>query len=737
MNKPWRHILAVPIVFLFACQIIAYPAAAGAAEVTVPAAPSPVVSGPAVISLEQAIGIVKQNFEIPKELSNFSSGYNNYNFHEAWSLNWSSSQEPGGNFNAQVDANTGDIINVNSWKSVPNPGNGFQLPAVTAADAKNIAINLVNRLLTDRSAELQLIPDDNQIVPISRYGPSTYSVRWQRVINGIPFSGNGVTVQVSGDDGHIMSYNLNWTKTDFPAAKDVITKDKARQIFEGISMLELQYFMPPVIRPLVAGEKPPVQLVYQLNNAYNGAIDALTGEPLKLQNGQWLNRPDSPDGMGGMPSKAGSAPPLTPQEQDEVARNAKLISKDDAVAAVKRWVEIPDNLILRGLNLDSYGGNGDNPVWSLNWNSSTSEDGKPVYMYARVDAATGELLAFNQSYSSQGNDKPQEPDRNKAQQIAETFLKQIQPEKFAMVQIDKTINNGFPGKPLPNPGVMQSFYYRRVVNGLAFPANGMNVTVDTQSGRIISYDLNWSNRQFADQTNILSQKQVVDLFLQDRPLTLSYVQIYDQGQPGQIRLVYQPVSNPGVPVSNVLDAKTGKFLDWQGNPVSQALRAYHFSDIAGNPAEKEISLLGQAGLFGEYGDIFKPDENITVVSLVKTLFMLQNGTWYVNGLADDGILKRAKTQGWLKEDLPAGSPVSRELLAKVMIRFLSLERIAQLKETYQIPYQDVASLSPESIGYIALAKALGVLQVSGANLEPDHPVSRAEAAVAIVKALGS
>jgi len=63
-----------------------------------------------------------------------------------------------------------------------------------------------------------------------------------------------------------------------------------------------------------------------------------------------------------------------------------------------------------------------------------------------------------------------------------------------------------------------------------------------------------------------------------------------------VRLVYQPLAAPGVAASDLLDARTGGFLDWEGKPLSQQPRAYRFKDLAGNFAEKEISLLGQAGI---------------------------------------------------------------------------------------------------------------------------------------------
>jgi len=87
------------------------------------------------VSLEQANGIVKNNFTIPEEYSIFSSGYENYGERKCWSLNWISSGELGGSFTAQVDAETGEIFSMQEWKPGNQAGVEYQVPAVTIAEA--------------------------------------------------------------------------------------------------------------------------------------------------------------------------------------------------------------------------------------------------------------------------------------------------------------------------------------------------------------------------------------------------------------------------------------------------------------------------------------------------------------------------------------------------------------------------------------------------------------------------
>lgn len=685
------------------------------------------------ITLEKAISIVKENFEIPQEYTKFSSGLNMNNQIQTWLLNWSSTDQSNGNFSAQVDINTGEIMNMNNWKNDYKQGPSVQIPTIQASEATDIATKLVKRLAGTKLTELQLMPMSNNIIPLSSYGPASYTVHWQRLVNGIPFPNNGVTVQVNVLTGEIQSYSMDWlTLTKIPELKGAISPSQAEERFLANPMFELQYFSS--IRPLNPGENQDVKLVYQMNNSYfGGAIDALTGEPIKISDGGYYPYGKvGYDGMGGAASTAtqpAQPKPLTPAEQTEIDKSANLLSQDDAVAIIKRWVSIPDNLVLSSSNLSTYGIAGDRHVWNLNWDDSKTSL-QPQYVNAGVDAATGELLNFNLPYPVPENNKPA-IDRNQTQKIAEDFLKLIEPNHFSEVKLadDYYLAQGVP------PNGPQSFYYYRIVNGIPYRTNGINIMVDPVSKKIFSYNLNWNKQDFPQVSDILDSNQVSANFLKAEPLKLIYTQIFNPGQPGnqgEVKLVYQPTPTDGTPVSNIMDAKTGEFLDWQGTPSAQTPMAYYFTDITDSFAQKEIALLGQAGIFGEYRDQFHPDEEIKTISLLKALLALNNGYPMPISQSDQDIIKNAMQQGWLTEDVDPAAVITREDFAKLMIRFLKLEPVAKLQGVYEVSYSDVDS---DFGGYAALAKGIGMFNIDGDAFDKSHIMTRAEAAYALVKAI--
>ena len=99
------------------------------------------------------------------------------------------------------------------------------------------------------------------------------------------------------------------------------------------------------------------------------------------------------------------------------------------------------------------------------------------------------------------------------------------------------------------------------------------------------------------------------------------------------------------------------------------------------------------------------------------------------------MLKKAQEQGWLKEDLAPSQVVSRYLASKIIVRYLGLEKIAELDGIYQLPFADQEDISPEAAGYIALASGLNILQAENNKFEPHKTLTRAEAASVLIKSL--
>ncbi|MDH7480271.1 MAG: PepSY domain-containing protein, partial [Syntrophomonadaceae bacterium] len=330
------------------------------------------------VTLEQAIRIVKDSFPVPAEYKEFSSGFGSYRDYQAWSLNWKAAAEPGGSFHAEVDAVTGEILNISTWKPDYRLEPVPQKPAVSVAQARQTAVELLNRLAAGRLGELQLVSDGSQPIPLSSYGGVVYSFRWQRMVDGIPFPENGVTIGVSGDEGRVNSYLLNWYRGSLPPAAGVIDRERVQQVFKDKKMLELQYFLTPTFGPLSSPGKQQVMLIYRLSHPSQGIIDAFSGEPIE-QDEKWFGGGDGagpPEMAGKDSSTPANYTPLTPEEQREVEKTAKVISQEQAIAEVKRWVTVPSGLALRNVQMETDWQTPEVRIWSLYWSNEKAKPGQ-------------------------------------------------------------------------------------------------------------------------------------------------------------------------------------------------------------------------------------------------------------------------------------------------------------------------------------------------------------------------
>ena len=680
-------------------------------------------SSPGVISLDKAIQIVKQNFDIPAELQEFSSAFDSSNERQVWRLSWTPGKGNEGYFMAEVDANSGEIMSMHHWQGPAVTGS--KIPSLSISEARQIGQKLLNQLLPGKSADL-VMDQESSIIPLNSYG--SYNIYWKRTYHKIPVGADYASMEIDRHSGEVLHFNLHWTNTKLPQPVGIISQKQASEVFSNEQMLKLQYIFPSAVQPLKSGQKPPVpRLVYAVKHQSNAMIDAFTG---KSVNEEYFM--SEVGGMGEsaknmkLPAPRDEALSLSPEEQQEVEKSASLITQDQAVEAVKKWVKIPDNMELRSAGLEKSWNNPGLRTWNLNW-QLTSENSYGN-LWAQVNASNGELLSFHLNLPPAEGTTPS-IGKDAAKQIAESFIKEIQPQRWNDITFfDNGLQNNFPERD----SATWSFNYLRMINGALCPDDGIKITVDAKRKQVSSYSLDWTQASFPSTTGILGTDKANEVFLKTIPLKLRYTFIQKPGEQPQVKLIYFPESKDGM---SMLDAKTGQPLYQNGQSVSENPRPYVFNDIEGHFAEKEISLLGQAGIFGEYGNSFHPDENITLRSLLKAMLASKEGIYNITRIEDQELINRCQRLGWIKENADLNIQVDRDNLSLLMLRFLEIEYLTSVEGIYQVSYQDTALLSPASKAAAALTWGLGIIKADGKNYDPAHIVTRGEAAAALVHTL--
>lgn len=690
-------------------------------------------ASPPAVSLEQAIQVVRQNFVIPAEYSDFSSSLNQYDGGQAWYLVWNTPDRSGGNFSAQVDAVSGEVTGMNTWQAPK--GSTSRIPVISWTDARQTSSQLLQRLIPGRMASLVMI-EDQEPSPISSSGPITYTVNWRRVANQLPVDGIAAWVNINAANGEVQGYSLNWSPLTLPGAQGVISPAAAQQSFIRNEIVKLEYKNPEQIIPYTGKTPNKPMLVYIVDHPSEGAIDAFTGEPLV---NAWEGRVTGSGGkeIGGMGDEAGpTAPiPLSPEEQAEVENIAGLLSQQQAADIVMKWAGGTPNLALRSASLDKDWRDREMRIWSLNWFSPGIEGKSARYLYGRVNARTGELLSFNMGLPVPDTANAS-LSQDQARSMADDLLRRIQGTRFGEFRLDPSAAGAMDTRLPVTEMPVWNFRYIRLANDIPFPANGAEVVFDRLQNRITSYNLNWDYSDLPKAEGIVGLEEANRIYLQSAPLTLTYAPYYSREKNDtEMRLVYLPKVPDGRPGFRMMDAFSGGLLDHQGQPAAEAASAHVFNDIAGSYAENEITLLGKAGLMTEYGDAFHPAEPVQLVDLLQAMVGIYQGPETVRSITDSEVMQRALAQGWLKEALPPQSAVQRGLMAQIMIRSLGLEYLAEIGEIYQLPYRDAASITKDLKGYAALSWGLGIIRSDGVRFAPQHTITREEAAAALVHSL--
>ena len=132
-----------------------------------------------------------------------------------------------------------------------------------------------------------------------------------------------------------------------------------------------------------------------------------------------------------------------------------------------------------------------------------------------------------------------------------------------------------------------------------------------------------------------------------------------------------------------------------------------FVDIGADLSKEQIITLYNCGIIdGEQR--FNPNDNITLCDYL--LWMCRaidcasyESIWNVSDkLISMGVVSA--------EDLIANGPVSTEKGIKYMISYLGYDYLASLKDTYKTGFVDEGMISPELVGYAAIAKGLKIFK---------------------------
>ncbi|MGB9780581.1 YcdB/YcdC domain-containing protein [Caldanaerobacter sp.] len=667
------------------------------------------------ISLKEAIEIAKTKLGISGSGYDFTSSYSEYGNYKVWNLTWNSTTK--GTISVSVNANTGEIVSYSTWTPASEPYKPV-IPKYTREEAKKAAIEFLQKITPEKFKQTEEWTSSPYSTN-SYYDPN-YNFSFARIVNGIVFPYNLLSVSVDKNTLKISFYTQTWDELSFPKPENIITKEEAIKIFKEKIGLTLQYALIP---PQLEKESYKTLLVYGVYQ--NAPIDAFTGEVKKPL--YYYPMP------GGRTAPAGEKDmQLTPEEKKEIEASEKYISKDKALEIAKNSLPFS----LEGYKLDSaslytdtYYAPAKNPTWSFYWN--LQKDNKYFYVNASVDAVTGELTYFSKTVSDiEDKDKQPKYTSKELREIAEKYLERIIPEKFKNTKYFNETSN-----PDYSPN-LYTFTYLRTANGILAPFNSITITLNPYTGEITSYYLNWTNVNFTPAENVITLDEAYKILLDNYEMKLNYILDYDYKSPDalpKVKLVYQ------LDFYGYIDAKTGTLLDGMGRPIVKESKVT-FTDIEGNWAEKDIKILAEYGIIEVEGDKYYPDKEITQKDFIKMLVKTVQPPYY------DPMPKSSKdyetyytiavSKKIIKpEEKNPDSPVTRLETAKMLVNALQAGYIAEIPNIFNVDFKDKNTIPKNMIGYVAIISGLNIMKGSEGYFYPERPLTRAEAAAVLVRYL--
>lgn len=695
--------------------------------------------------LLSAIVAVKKVITIPEEYSNFNYYFTNTNSHSDsyWSLTWTKPDDY-----AVIQVNCDLDNHIMYYNKSDNKNQDREITKYLKSELKSTADKFIDKIAPETSGSLEYKSSDYQGI----YNNS-YTYYYERKNNGVAFPDNNVSVSVNCITGEVVSANISWLYgTSIPSSNVKITKDKATELIKKNMKMKLVYRSNHYYYYRNDNSDQKAFLVYEPTENYI-SVDAKTGEIYKTRN-QWaengrnnINTKEAAT-MDSASGKSASVT-LTEEEITKVEELKKLISKSDAIKTVtgNKYLYLDKSLSSYSATLEKmdYGNSDASYVWNITLrdpkevNYEKDKDTYRAYAYACVDAKTGKILSFYASLKSNYDDKSQKWNTvkivyNKAQgkAILEKFLKNQISNYFGSSVLSEQADDyiAYYVKKEPEYGGYR-YQYNRVNEGVEFPDNNINGSVDGVTGKIYSYGYNWDKKiTFESAKGVISADAAMNYYLGKDGYGLKYeintINNYNSGKGEtvnkyyentealkvnyEIRLVYRPDITP-----SYISPFTGEQLNMDGTSYKIA-HPYSYKDIESNEKNRNILLLADMNI-GFEGENFQPDKYITFGELKQLL----------SEVGYDSSMDTYKP-----EDL-----ITREQMAQMFINQLGLQKMAKLSGIYKTGYLDENEIGSEYLGAVALAKGLKFMEGNGDNyFYPKKNITRYDAVNVIMNYIG-
>lgn len=686
----------------------------------------------AKIGQEEALKIARAAFDIPDSQKNVQISYREeeYNNKKIWDFNWDfSGFNKYRHISVGIDADTGEVLNY--FENQEPSQNKKPAKLKTEEECKKIAVAMMQKIAPGKFSQTK---EKSNPYPkgYAVYGQNTYSFLFERQVNGTAFPENTVNITVNAENGKVINYYCNWdSNLTFPALDQTIKPEEAEKIFREKIGLQLTYISPYGWSPAPVANKKTIELYYSIGDlgsyGYLLVIDANTGILI--------------DGTG-KEAKVSQKVYRPVLDEPVISMPEKTLTLEEAKAKVRDFVDIPSEYKLQSTRYSEGWGGINQKVWDFQYSPNTY--GGEKQLNVTVNAVTGEVLSYNIWDVPWGEpeDKPVNYDINKCQKIATDYLKRAVPGKAAYVSLvespaPQVYYNGKAKTPQS-----YSFSFVRIVRGIPFPTNSINIEVDNNTGEIRSFRQSWDiDSKFVENKGAISPEEAMNKLLAVEKPRLVYIKKPSaDGRPSsEVMPVYQLFTD----FPKIVESRSGKVtseVELQ-NPVK-------LDDISGHWAESEIGRLAAWGVVSGANNKFYPDKQITRAEFVTMLVAakgLENdpksaqvftdvpkSSWCYNAIQAAAQAGLVKGSGGKFEP---NQIITKQEITVLLIKALNGEKEPDVSAGLPEKFKDENTIAPWARKSVTQALELGIIRGQNGYLKVTAPATRAEAAVMLARTL--
>ncbi len=706
------------VVLAVAVQLTALPALATAAVDSVEIVKKPIPASTEtieVISSKQALEIFCSAFPEITEGRNLVAEFEDYAGNSVWRIH---EAEQGGlrpsqgqRVSGQIDAASGEVQSM-----YYNPGDDYyqgKTVTFTREQAQVVARQFLQEKQPQKYAQIQL--RDDMVAPFpSRNLNLCYIFNWQRLVNGAAIDFDSISVGVNAYTGAVTQYACSWHELELPAGNDLIpAADMANKLQEQIELIPC-YIDEQDSMGQRTGRVVPA---YRLNiNA--PLVDARTGHFLDYRGRR------QGDAIPRLYEQA-FVPVINAPALNEPLEPEAYVNPEVAMQAARDFFSLmgyTDQIRKSGSGGSSGGG-----IREEHWSYSLQDPEKHhSHLRVEVNAFTGKVIGFSDEDYDGISSEPVMT-YAKGKDLAQAAIRKFDPDKVEQVAFCQTNWEDDRG--------YYHYQFVRLVNGIPFNRDGINITLDGSNGKIRAYLKQWRPVQCEVLPHLQDPQMIKDKLWSAESLKFSYILARDE----QYMTLGESIPAYLIPYT-VFNAVTGEVLN---NSQLSQLSKDKSEPWSAHWAAPALSLLNNNGLLS---DTVQPDKAMTRREILKVLVVATNPRDYREdeqqievSLADIpqddpdlSVFKLAIQRGIIPSAgafLP-DQPLSREDLAIWLVNSLGFQEIAEMPNRIDTPFRDVGQISANKPNYVGLVSGLGLLTPDSAgNFRPQEEVSWAQMAL--------